>query len=339
MEEEKSGFHMQPAEFRDAGREVLDWIASYHERVEGLPVLSSVAPGDTYRALPDHPPITGVPISSVLPDLDRVVLPGITHWQSPNFYAYFPSNNSGPSILGDLVSSGLGVQGMLWATSPACTEVEMKMLDWLVEMLGLPDHFRSESVGGGVIQDSASSASLCAILAAREQITGGASNEEGCRMPLVAYTSNQAHSHLEKDLKVAGIGRKNLRLVEVDREFAMRPESLEQMIADDKAAGMLPFFVCATIGTTSSLALDPIPAIAEVCRKHGVWLHVDAAMAGTAALCPQFRWTHKGVDLADSYAFNPHKWMFTNFDCTAFYVKDRRALINSLSVVPEYLRN
>jgi aromatic-L-amino-acid decarboxylase len=326
-------------DFRAAGREVLDWVASYHDRVESLPVFSTVAPGEVFHALPDHPPAHGEPVTNILPDLDRAVLPGITHWQSPNFYAYFPSNCSGPSILGDLISSGLGVQGMLWATSPACTEVEMKMLDWLVEMLGLPQHFLSNSAGGGVIQDSASSASLCALLAAREQATGGTSNEEGCRMPLVAYTSTQAHSHVEKDVKVAGIGSKNLRLVDVDDRFAMRADGLDRMLSEDKAAGRVPFFVCATVGTTSSLAIDPIPEIAEICRKHGVWLHVDAAMAGTAALCPEFRWTHRGVELADSYAFNPHKWMFTNFDCTAFYVKDRRALINSLSVVPEYLRN
>lgn len=330
---------MSPDEFRAAGRDVIDWIANYYEQVEAFPVLSKVEPGSVYRALPDAPPEQGEPVSNVLPDIDRHVMPGITHWQSPNFYAYFPSNSSGPSVLGDLVSSGLGVQGMLWATSPACTEVEMKMLDWLVQMLGLPEHFLSSSKGGGVIQDSASSASLCAMLAAREQITAGECNEEGCRLPLVAYTSNQAHSHVEKDIKVIGVGRKNLRLVEVDDNFAMRPEALEQQILADKAAGKIPFFVCATIGTTSSLAIDPIEEIAAICRRHGLWLHVDAAMAGTAALCPELRWTQKGVELADSYAFNPHKWMYTNFDCTAFYVKDRHALINSLSVVPEYLRN
>jgi aromatic-L-amino-acid decarboxylase len=332
-------FHMSPSEFRAIGREVLDWIAAYHENIEGFPVSSKAAPGDVFRTLPDHPPQAGEDITRILAELNSKVLPGITHWQSPNWFAYFPSNNSGPSILGDLVSSGLGVQGMLWATSPACTEVEMKMLDWLVEMLGLPEHFLSSNSGGGVIQDSASSASLCALLAAREQITDGRCNEEGCRMPLVAYSSTQAHSHVEKDVKAAGIGRKNLRLVDVDENFAMRADALERAIAEDKAAGKIPFFVCATIGTTSSLALDPIAQIAEVCRKHGVWLHVDAAMAGTAALCPEFRYTHRGVELADSYAFNPHKWMFTNFDCTAFWVKDRKALINSLSVVPEYLRN
>ena len=339
MDEPQKSFHMSPEEFRSAGREVIDWIARYHENVENLPVISTVAPGEVFRSLPDSPPQIGESVGRILPDLDRAVMPGITHWQSPNFYAYFPSNNSGPSVLGDLVSSGLGVQGMLWATSPACTEVEMKMLDWLVRMLGLPEHFLSSSQGGGVIQDSVSTASLCALLAAREQITGGQSNQEGCRMPLVAYSSAQAHSHVEKDVRVAGIGSKNLRLIAVDENFAMKPDALDDAMTEDKAAGKVPFFVCATIGTTSSLALDPIAEIAEVCRKHGAWLHVDAAMAGTAAVCPEFRWTHRGVELADSYAFNPHKWMFTNFDCTAFYVKDRRALINSLSVVPEYLRN
>lgn len=339
MPDSDASFHMSWDEFRSSGQQFLAWLSAYHQRIEELPVASPAAPGSVFHALPQHPPRTGEPVTNILPDLDRVVLPGITHWQSPNFFAYFPSNNSGPSILGDLVSSGLGVQGMLWATSPACTEVEMKMLDWLVEMLGLPTQFLSSSSGGGVIQDSASSASLCAMLAAREQITEGRANEEGCRMPLVAYTSTQAHSHVEKDVKVIGIGSRSLRLVGVNQNFAMQPDVLDQMINEDKAAGKLPFFVCATIGTTSSLAMDPIRAIAEVCRKHGVWLHVDAAMAGTAAICPEFRWTHDGVELADSYAFNPHKWMFTNFDCTAFYVRDRRALINSLSVVPEYLRN
>jgi aromatic-L-amino-acid/L-tryptophan decarboxylase len=339
MKHIKPSFHMTSEEFRAAGRDTIDWIAHYYETVEGLPVLSQVTPGEIYNAIPNDPPIAGEPISNVLADLDKVVLPGITHWQSPHFHAYFPSNSSGPSVLGDLVSSGLGVQGMLWATSPACTEVEMKMLDWLVHMLDLPRHFLSSSMGGGVIQDSASSASLCALLAARECATGGESNEDGCRMPLVAYASTQAHSHVEKDIKVAGIGRKNLRLIDVDEKFAMRPQALERAIVEDKAAGKLPFFVCATIGTTSSLAIDPVREIAAICRKHGLWLHVDAAMAGSAALCPELRWTHTGVELADSYAFNPHKWMFTNFDCTAFYVKNRNALINSLSVVPEYLRN
>jgi aromatic-L-amino-acid decarboxylase len=206
-------------------------------------------------------------------------------------------------------------------------------------MLALPASFLSNSAGGGVIQDSASSASLCAILAARERATNFGSNESGCRQELVAYTSTQAHSSIEKDIKVAGIGRANLRLIAVDDQFAMRPELLEKAVEEDKRAGRIPFFVCATVGTTSSLAFDPLPAIGEICRKHKLWLHVDAAMAGTAAVCPEFRYIQNGLELADSYCFDAHKWMFTNFDCTCFYVADRETLTHSLSVVPEYLRN
>ena len=228
---------------------------------------------------------------------------------------------------------------MLWATSPACTELETHVLDWLVHMLGLPQKFLSTSSGGGVIQDTASSASLCALLAARERATNFGSNRNGCNGKLVAYTSSQAHSSLEKGAQIAGIGRDNLRLVEVDKDFAMRPEALAQRIAQDRAAGLIPFFVCASVGTTSSNAIDPVPEIARICRENNLWLHVDAAMSGTAALCPEFRHTHAGVEFADSYCFNPHKWMFTNFDCDCFYVADRKALIQTLSVLPEYLRN
>ncbi len=275
----------------------------------------------------------------MLRDMESKILPGITHWQSPNFFAYFPANASEPAILGDLLSSGLGVQGMLWATSPACTELETHVLDWLVEMLDLPSAFLSGGPGGGVIQDSVSSASLCAILAARERATNFSSNELGCRQHLVAYASSQAHSSIEKDIKIAGIGSHNLRQIGVDGAFAMRPDLLEKAIEEDKRARGLPFLVCATVGTTSSMAFDPLAEIGRICRKHNVWLHVDAAMAGTAALCPEFRHIHHGLELADSYCFNPHKWMFTNFDCTCFYVADREALIRTLTVVPEYLRN
>jgi len=266
-------------------------------------------------------------------------MPGITHWQSPNFYAFFPSNNSGPSILGDLLSSGIGVQGMLWATSPACTELETLVLDWLVEMLGLPSVFLSTGKGGGVIQDTASSATLSALLAAREKATNNEMNEEGCDRSLVCYTSSHAHSSLEKAVKIAGIGRKNLRLIEVDADFAMRPEMLRQTIEADIKAGKKPFFVMATVGSTSSNALDPLAEIGAICHEFGLWFHVDSAMAGTAALCPEFRFIQKGVELADSYVFNPHKWMFTNFDCSVFYVADRASLINAFSIMPEYLRN
>ncbi|UCG07816.1 MAG: aspartate aminotransferase family protein [Desulfobacterales bacterium] len=257
----------------------------------------------------------------------------------PEFFAFFPANTSGPSILGDLLSSALGVQGMLWATSPACTELETHVMDWLVDMLGLPDKFLSNHSGGGVIQDSASNASLCALLAGRERATSYSSNEHGCDARLVAYTSNQAHSSIEKAVKIAGIGRENLRLVDVDEGFAMQADHLAQLIEADRQTGRIPCFVAATVGTTSSNGIDPLPEIGEICRKNNLWLHIDGAMAGTAGLCPEYRWIHNGLEMADSYCFNPHKWMFTNFDCDCFYVADRRAFIQTLSILPEYLRN
>jgi aromatic-L-amino-acid decarboxylase len=332
-------YHMTPEQFRQHGRAVVDWIADYYERIETLPVLSQVEPGQVRQALPAEAPAKGEGFDAILQDINQVILPGVTHWQSPNFFAYFPANASGPSILGDLLSSALGVQGMLWATSPACTELESQVLDWLVTMLGLPPKFLSTSSGGGVIQDTASSASLCAMLAARERATNYRSNRRGCDGKLVAYTSNQAHSSIEKAAMVAGIGIDNLRLIEVDERFAMQPEALARQIQRDRQSGLVPFFVSATVGTTSSNALDPLPAIGTICRENGLWFHVDAAMSGTAALCPEFRYIQDGIELADSYTFNPHKWMFTNFDCNCFYVADRKALIDTLSILPEYLRN
>jgi len=336
---ENQSFHMTPEEFRRNGHAVVDWIADYYARIESYPVFSRVAPGQVRASLPSRPPNHGEPFAAILEDVEKLILPGITHWQSPNFFAFFPANASGPAILGDLLSSGLGVQGMIWATSPACTELETHVLDWLVAMLGLPEKFLSISTGGGVIEDTASSASLCALVAARERATNGASNRRGCDGKLVAYTSTQANSSIEKDVRIAGIGRDNLRLIEVDENFAMRPEALARQIAEDRQAGLVPSYVCATIGTTSSQAMDPLPAIGRICRENHVWLHVDAAMAGTSALCPEFRHLQEGVELADSYTFNPHKWMFTNFDCNCFYVADRKALIEALTILPEYLRN
>jgi aromatic-L-amino-acid decarboxylase len=338
MSEPKS-FHMSPEEFRRQGHAVVDWIADYHSRVESFPVLSRVQPGEIRSKLPANAPEHGEAFEQILADMERVVLPGITHWQSPNFYAYFPANASGPAILGDLLSAGLGVQGMLWSTSPACTEVETHVLDWLVPMLGLPDKFLSSSSGGGVIQDTASSASLCALLAARERATHFASNRKGGDGRLVAYCSTQTHSSIEKAMKVAGLGSDNLRQIEVDKNFAMRPEALARQIESDIKAGLIPCFVCATVGTTSSCAVDPVSEIGSICRAHNLWLHVDSAMSGTAALCPEFRFLNDGVELADSYCFNPHKWMFTNCDCSVLYIADRKQLIQTLSVLPEYLRN
>jgi len=330
---------MNPQEFREFGRAVVDWIADYYEDIEKFPVLSQVQPGEIRSYLPKDAPQEPESFGAILRDMNKVIMPGVTHWQSPNFFAYFPANASGPSILGDFLSSALGVQGMLWATSPSCTELETLVLDWLVPMLGLPEKFLSSSQGGGVIQDTASSSSLCAMLAARERVTNFTSNRKGCDGRLVAYTSNQAHSSLEKAAMVSGVGTDNLRLITVDDNFAMRPEVLAKQIEEDRKAGLTPFFVSATLGTTSSNAFDPLPTIGEICRTNKLWLHVDAAMSGTAALCPEFRYLQQGLEFADSYTFNPHKWMFTNFDCNCFYVADRKSLINTLSILPEYLRN
>ncbi|MGA3347834.1 MAG: pyridoxal-dependent decarboxylase [Candidatus Sulfotelmatobacter sp.] len=338
MSQEKS-FHMTPEEFRRHGHAMVDWIADYHSRIESLPVLSQVKPGEVRASLPPSAPRQGEAFDAMLKDVERIILPGITHWQSPNFFAYFPSNASGPSILGDLLSSGFDVQGMLWSTSPACTELETHVLDWLVPILGLPEKFLSSSTGGGVIQDTASSAVLCALLAARERATNYTSNKKGCDGRIVAYASTQTHSSLEKAAMIAGIGVENLRLIEVDEKFAMRADALARQIEADKRVGLVPCFVCATVGTTSSNGMDPIAEIARVAQQHNLWLHVDAAMSGTAALCPEFRYLQSGVELADSYNFNPHKWMFTNFDCNCFWVADRKALTRTLSIVPEYLRN
>jgi len=335
---EKS-FHMTPDEFRRYGHAVVDWIANYHSRIESFPVLSQVKPGEVRASLPANPPLHGESFDAVLRDVENLILPGVTHWQSPNFFAYFPGNASGPGILGDLLSSGLGVQGMLWSTSPACTELETHVLDWLVTMLGLPEKFLSSRTGGGVIQDTASSAALCALLAGRERATNYVSNKKGCDGRIVAYVSTQTHSSLQKAAMIAGIGVDNLRSIAVNENFAMRPDALARQIETDKRAGLVPCFVCATVGTTSSNAMDPIPEIARVAQHHNLWLHVDAAMSGTAALCPEFRHLQNGVELADSYNFNPHKWMFTNFDCNSFWVANRKALIQTLSILPEYLRN
>lgn len=338
MSAEKS-FHMTPDEFRRHGHAVVDWIADYQSRVESFPVLSQVKPGEIRSSLPPQPPAHGEPFDALLRDVEQLILPGVTHWQSPNFFAYFPCNASGPGILGDLLSSGLGVQGMLWSTSPACTELETHVMDWLVAMLGLPDKFLSSNTGGGVIQDTASSAALCALLAARERATNYVSNKKGCDGRLVAYASTQTHSSVQKAAMIAGIGVDNLRAIEVDENFAMSADALARQIDQDLRAGLTPFFVCATVGTTSSNAVDPIAAIGAICRAQNLWLHVDAAMSGTAMLCPEFRHLQDGVELADSYNFNPHKWMFTSFDCNCFWVADRKALIQTLSILPEYLRN
>ena len=331
---------MTPDDFRQQGYALIDWITEYLEGIEQYPVASRVQPGDIRAAIPEHPPTEAEPFGDVLADLDRVLMPGITHWQHPSFFAYFPANTSYPAILGELAAAGLGVQGMSWATSPACTEVETLMMDWMLELLGLPERFHSTSAtGGGVIHGSASEATLASILAARWRATGGRVNTDGDTSHLVAYATSQAHSSIEKGLRIAGIGTSQLRIVAHDQSFAMCTDEFERMVTQDRAQGLTPFWVCCTRGTTSSMAFDPVNEIGLIALREGMWVHVDAAMSGIAALAPEHRWVNDGLELADSYCTNPHKWMGVNFDCDLFYTADRVALLGALSILPEYLRS
>jgi aromatic-L-amino-acid decarboxylase len=332
---------MTPDEFRRHGHAVIDWIADYYERIESFPVLSQVAPGQVRAALPERPPERGEGFAGILADLDATILPGITHWQHPSFFAYFPANASGPAILGDLLASGLGVQGMLWATSPAATELETHVLDWLADLLDLPARFRSTGPGGGVIQHSASDAALVALLAALHRVSGGRTEHAGVATGRYAvYTSGQTHSSVEKACRIAGLGADALRKLDTDpRTLAARPEHLRELVAADRAAGITPALVVASVGATGTGAVDPVRELAAIGAEAGAWVHVDAAWAGVAAVAPELRWLNDGLDAVDSYATNPHKWLLTNFDCDAFWVADRSALVAALSILPEYLRN
>jgi aromatic-L-amino-acid decarboxylase len=343
---------MTPDEFKAAGYAMVDRIAAYWEalqtRPSEMPIAASVKPGETFAALPAHPPEAGEAWAQIAADIDRVVMPGITHWQHPAFFGFFSSNISGPSVLAELLCAGLGVQGMLWATSPAATEVEMRMMDWLGEAIGLPPSFLFgnspfTSSGGGVIQGTASEAALVAMVAARYR-----ASKVAPRGPFVVYASTQAHSSITKSAVVAGIARhmddrEHIRLIEVDDELAMRPESLLREMKADLAAGRTPLLVVATVGTTSTTAIDSIAgitsAIDALTSPVRPWLHVDAAHAGAALVCPEFRPLAAGVEHADSFCFNPHKWLLTNFDCDCFWTRDRAALVNAMSITPEYLRN
>jgi len=332
-----------PERFRREARAVVDWIADYWQAIADRPVLSRVEPGWVRDQLPARPPEAPEPLAAVLADLDRVILPGLTHWQHPSFFGYFPASASGPSILGELLSAGLGVQGMLWATSPACTELETHVLDWVLGLLGLPDRFAGTGAGGGVIQDSASSGVLCALLAARERATSLGTNAAGIGQAsgtLVAYASADAHSSVEKAAGIAGIGREWLRRIPTDAAGRMEAAILAAALDADAAAGRIPFFVVATVGTTACGAVDPVPAIAAAAARHAAWVHVDAAWAGAAAICPEFRGPLvAGADAVDSWGFNPHKWLLVNFDCHALWFADRGAVVRALSTKPEYLRN
>lgn len=325
--------NMDTQSFRKHAHELVDWMADYFESVEDYPVMSQVNPGDILKQIPASAPEQAESFDQVFKDFKDIIMPGITHWESPNFMAYFPANKSKGSVLAEMLMSTLGAQCMQWLTSPAAAELEEQMMVWLREMLGLPETFT------GVIQDTASTATLCAILTAREMVTEYAINEKGFdNQKFTVYASEQIHSSIDKAVKIAGIGAANLRKVGVDEAFAMVPEQLNQMIEADLNNGYTPLCVVSAIGTTSTTAIDPIDDIGDICLKHQVWHHVDAAYAGTALILPEMRWMSKGIEKADSFVFNPHKWMFTNFDCTAYFVKDPVSLVNTFTITPDYLK-
>ncbi len=328
---------MNSEEFRRHGHDVIDWIADYLDNAERYPVMSRSKPGEIKALIPDSAPEIGEPMDTILEDFRRDILPGVTHWNHPRFFAYFPANNSAPSILGEMLSAGLGVNSMLWQTSPAATELEEKVMDWLGEMIGLPDGFH------GVIQDTASTATMGALVCAREKATAFAVNAAGPAGlagagPLRIYASREAHSSVLKGAKIAGFGAENVVLVGIDENRAMDPADLEAKITTDLADGLIPCCVVATVGTTGCTAIDPLAAIGPVAKKHGLWFHVDAALAGSAAILPEMRWILDGVEQADSLVFNPHKWLLTNFDCSAYFVRDPEHLERTMSIHPEYLK-
>lgn len=330
--------HMPPEEFLRRAAEIARRIADYHERgAHEASVLSTSAPGAVAAMLPAAPPDHGEPWDDILADIERIVMPGITHWQSPNFFGYFPANASYPAILGELLAAGLAVQGMLWQTSPACTELETRVLDWLGAAIGLPEPFLSTSPsGGGVLQGTASEATLVALVAARHRLAARLGAEHP---PCAVYCSDQAHSSVIKAAMIAGLGAPAVRRIPSDDALAMDAGALRAAMDADVAAGVHPALVVATLGTTSTGAIDPLGPITDAALAHRARTHVDAAWAGSAAICPEFRAMLAGVERVDSFSFNPHKWLLTNFDCAAFWVRDRTALVEALSITPEYLRN
>ncbi len=332
--------HMTPEEFRQQGYAVIDWISRYQSEIGKYPVRSRSMPGEVAACLPLTAPRGGDGIESLLADIDAHVMPGITHWQHPDFYAYFPANASGPAILGDLIASGIGVQGMVWATSPAATEVETRVMDWLAEILDLPKCFHSSGAGGGVIQDTASTAVLTALVAALHRASNGVVRRDGFDRRYTVYCSEQAHSSVAKAVTVAGVGAANLRKISTEYPGGpMDVRALTIAVAADLTAGAVPALIVSAVGTTGTGAIDNTGEIAAVAKDCGAWLHVDAAWAGVAAAAPEFRsMLNAGLEHADSYATNPHKWLLTNFDCDAFYVADRRTLTDALAENPEYLR-
>ena len=321
-------------QFRKDAHRILDVICDYYEHIETYPVKSQVKPGDILSQLPAEAPQSREDLENIIKDFQTILFPGITHWQSPNFFAYFPANSSFPSLLAEMLTAAIGAQCMKWETSPAAAELEERMMDWLKKMLGLPENWY------GVIQDSASSATLVALITAREKYSryqinrSGYSGTENFRI----YASTETHSSIEKGVKIAGLGRENLIKVDTYEGYCMDPDLLRIAIENDINDGKKPICVVATLGTTGSTAIDPLEPIAHICKQYDIWLHVDAAFAGSALILPEYRTMIKGIDFVDSFVFNPHKWLFTNFDCSAYFVKEKESLLKSLAILPEYLR-
>ena len=323
---------LNPKEFKKEAEPVVEWIDRYLNNIKSLPVKARVKPGEIYNSIPEEAPIHSESMKEIMEDFDRIILPGMTQWQHPGFHAYFPANSSVESILAESLTSAMGAQCMIWDTSPAAAELEQRMMEWLRDAMGIPGNFE------GVIQDSASSASLVSLITAREVASGFRSNDEGVQPGLRVYCSQETHSSIEKGMGVCGMGRKNLVKIGVDSSMRLDVAELEIRIKEDLEAGLKPCAVVAAIGTTGTVAVDPLEGIAEICKKYNIWLHVDAAFAGTALLLPEYRWMIKGIEQADSFVFNPHKWMFTNFDCSVYLVKDAGLLIRTFEILPEYLK-
>ena len=325
---------MDIKEFKKYGHELVDWIADYYKNIESYPVLSKVEPGSITRQIAKEPPMQPEGFDEIFNDFQSIIMPGITHWQHPNFHAYFPANSSFPSLLAEFLTAAIGAQCMLWQTSPAATELEETVMNWLKKMIGLPDYF------SGVIQDTASTATLCSLLTAREVLTGFEINRMGFydTHKFKVYCSSETHSSIEKAVKIAGLGRINLVKIPVNSNFSMISEILEATIKNDILAGFKPLCVVATFGTTSSTGIDPINEIGQICNHYNVWLHVDAAMAGTALILPEKRHLLGGLENVDTFVFNPHKWLFTNFDCSAYFVRDMESLLHTFEIMPSYLK-
>ena len=327
---------MNPEEFRRAGHQLIDWIADYRARVETLPVRAQVQPGEVRAQLPQTPPEKPEPFENIMSDLEQVILPGLSHFQSPKFFGYFPANGELSSVLGDYLSTGLGALGLSWQSSPALTELEELVTDWMRQMTGLSDSW------SGVIQDTASTCTLVAMLCARERASNyslSRSGLQGEHKPLVVYVSAHSHSSVEKAALLAGFGRANLHLIPTDENFAMKPAELDKAIQADLEAGLVPCAVVATTGTTTTTALDPVRAVGEIARRYNLWLHVDSAMAGSAMILPECRWMWDGIELADSLVFNPHKWLGAAFDCSLYFVRDPEHLVRVMSTNPSYLQS